>query len=522
MSTYRNLITLCAAAVLTLGLAACGGGGSSPTTDGTDMMEPTPQEQIAELQTQINALRAELGLDPIDIDDLTGSVADLTAQVAALQKQIQDAADAEAAAEAEAQAKAMAALGRAMRAALAGNATAGTTALDNIGAPGLTSAGLAVDAAAGAGALADATDPGSVTLRAGDAVAALGSWNGTSYMHSNAETKIVNAAVVYNNKGPGRSRSFADLGYTVATTTSGDDIKGYVTLDETADLPRIMAPAFTHSGIQTHQPGARQDAVYIRGTYDGAAGEYRCAGTDCSSTNDGKGSPSALGGAWHFKPDAGANAMAHQPDTTYLYYGWWVSKDKDGGPTAASAFVGEVFPTGGAAPDSAALDTLTGSATYAGHAAGKFAMSNALDGTGNAGHFTADANLTATFGANAAPNNGGISGTIDNFRLNDGSEDAGWSVALHRAPWGSGNNEFATPTTDDAATMANETMGTTWSINGNAAARSGTWSGQMYDEMPGNPPAGDGSNVPTTVTGTFYSEFSNIGRMVGAFGADKQ
>ena len=25
-----------------------------------------------------------------------------------------------------------------------------------------------------------------------------------------------------------------------------------------------------------------------------------------------------------------------------------------------------------------------------------------------------------------------------------------------------------------------------------------------------------------TVTGTFYSEFSTIGRMVGAFGADKQ
>jgi len=42
----------------------------------------------------------------------------------------------------------------------------------------------------------------------------------------------------------------------------------------------------------------------------------------------------------------------------------------------------------------------------------------------------------------------------------------------------------------------------------------------MYDEMPGLPPDGDGSNIPTTVTGTFYSEFSSIGRMVGAFGAD--
>ena len=43
----------------------------------------------------------------------------------------------------------------------------------------------------------------------------------------------------------------------------------------------------------------------------------------------------------------------------------------------------------------------------------------------------------------------------------------------------------------------------------------------MYDALPGNPPDGDGSNLPTTVTGTFYSEFSTIGRMVGAFGASK-
>ena len=74
------------------------------------------------------------------------------------------------------------------------------------------------------------------------------------------------------------------------------------------------------------------------------------------------------------------------------------------------------------------------------------------------------------------------------------------------------------PTTD-----VNEAMGTTWSIDGNSGGRSGTWSGQTYDEKPGTvADGGDGSTIPTTVTGTFYSEFSTIGRMVGAFGADKQ
>ena len=47
----------------------------------------------------------------------------------------------------------------------------------------------------------------------------------------------------------------------------------------------------------------------------------------------------------------------------------------------------------------------------------------------------------------------------------------------------------------------------------------------MYDELPGNTdatPPGDGNDIPTTVTGKFYSEFSTIGRMAGAFGANKQ
>ena len=249
-----------------------------------------------------------------------------------------------------------------------------------------------------------------------------------------------------------------------------------------------------------------------------------CAGT-CSSTNDGEGGPSALGGTWHFKPDTGA--MVHQPDEHYLYYGWWVSKDKDGDPTAASAFTGRAGTEG--AGDS--LDpgwaaafadaALTGSATYAGHAAGKFAVDNPLDGTGSGGHFTADASLSAKFSGETGV---GITGTINNFRLNDASEDAGWSVSLHLATFGDAGT-FATPTADVAATDADETKGTTWSIGGNSAARSGTWSGTMYDELPGgtgDTPPGDGSNIPTTVTGKFYSEFSTIGRMVGAFGADKQ
>ncbi len=398
---------------------------------------------------------------------------------------------------------AMAKTGKALHAALGPPTTAvGTTgALANIGAPTtLAAAGLTIDAAAGAGALT--TDPGPVVLKAGASAGPLGVWSGMDYALSTGTgaSKVTNEARVYTNRGPAKSIPFAEGGHTLAD--------GVVAVDETAPT-LVMASVFLHSGTQSHPIPSNNIALKVRGTYDGAPGEYSCTGT-CTSTNDGKGSPSALGGTWTFKPDAGA--MVSRPDAHYLYFGWWVSKDNEGGPTAASAFAGRVGTDPGDSTDG--LDTagnlteITGSARYVGKAAGKFAMSNPLDGTGNGGHFTADATLEATFSGT----NPGVTGTIDSFRLNDRSEDPGWSVSLARGALGTADGSITAPVSD----------ATVWSIDGNKASASGSWSGTMYDEAPGNPPGGDGSNIPTTVTGTFYSEFSTIGRMVGAFGANKQ
>ena len=83
----------------------------------------------------------------------------------------------------------------------------------------LSATGLVVDAAAGAGSLT--TKPANVTLKAGDDAMALGSWNGTHYSHTNSGTKVMNEAVVYNNKGTPKSVSFAAAGHKVATGTDG-------------------------------------------------------------------------------------------------------------------------------------------------------------------------------------------------------------------------------------------------------------------------------------------------------------
>ena len=397
------------------------------------------------------------------------------------------------------QSVALAKTGKAMHAALAGP-TMDMTALDNTTTAILSESeeGLVVVAHDTAAGLTINPMPGA--LKAGDSAGALGSWMGMNYANTNAGTE----ARVYTNRGPGKRISFAKTDHVLTA-------QGVVEVNEEAPA-LVMAAAFTHSGTQSHPIlDDNLKALKVRGTYDGAPGEYSCTGVDvCTSTNDGTGSPSALGGTWTFKPDTGA--MVSRPDADYLYYGWWVSKDKDGMPTAASAFTGKFGSSDALLANGWVGDkplTLTGSATYAGHAAGKFALTNPLDGTGDGGHFTADATLNAKFSGEMDV---GITGMIDNFMANDKSVP--WSVSLGLGTWGSGG-AITAPAPPEVSTV--------WSINGNKALASGTWSGQMYDEKPGDAPGGgDGSNIPTTVTGTFYSEFSSIGRMVGAFGANKQ
>ena len=71
-----------------------------------------------------------------------------------------------------------------------------------------------------------------------------------------------------------------------------------------------------------------------------------------------------------------------------------------------------------------ASQTLQGTATYMGGAAGKYALSSSTGGTNDAGHFTAKATLEADFNVDDM-----ISGTIDTFMGADGMA-RDWSVEL--------------------------------------------------------------------------------------------
>ena len=364
-------------------------------------------------------------------------------------------------------------------------------------------------------AFADANNPlvTANNFKASGSELTLGSWKGQHYTKT-VSGKVTEEARVYTNQGEATSTPFAEAVGFPAIVTADGPTKGYIPVaNDGTNRARVMSSAFLHSGDKDHKTPDKGDAFYARGTYGGAPGEYRCTGDDCSSTNDGEGSPSELGGTWHFKPDAGA--MVSQSDEDYLYFGWWIIKDGDGKVTNTKAFklVQGTPPTAiSDAPGGGAADE--GSATYTGKAAGKYSWHDVANpSTSHGGHFTADAELTAKFGATRT-----ITGTIDEFRLNDGSSDPGWSVAFH--------TDDVSATFDGAGVITNGDLngssaanapGTIWSVNGNAADASGAWSGQMYDEKQGD--ADDGSNIPTTIIGDFTSHYGIRGSMTGAFGA---
>ena len=362
-------------------------------------------------------------------------------------------------------------------------------------------------------------------------VAALHGWQGKRFAvaddHVENDTDSSYEAVVYSKVGdPMMGKKFGGA-------AANDEFEYALTEGATAALDtsapavqrRIASSMFDQSAgvkefpLPDPNPG-RATVVNIPGMYHGVSGNYRCtptAGNTCAVSKAPGGFQLGLtadatnaftaGTEWVFVPTDPNARVTEMPDTVYASYGWWLRTDEDGKVTA-SAFA---QPRGGPTPAAAVADTLVGSATYVGGAAGKYAISSPAGGTNEGGHFTATATLEATFGT--VGNDGStrahtLTGTIDDFKVGDDGAARDWSVSLGRDS--ADSNLSAT----GAVIRDNGLNQTQWTIGDEAAAKSGEWQAQMYEQ------GADG--VPTIVTGTFYTEYGNAGKMVGGFGADKQ
>ena len=330
-------------------------------------------------------------------------------------------------------------------------------------------------------------------------VAANHGWEGKRHTAEPTGDVGTYEAVVYSNVGDPTEGDPFNEEYTAIDGTTGE-----LALDtaDTAVAGRVASSKFDQSaGSKLFKLPGNTVRVMVPGSFHGVSGTYYCtpasATATCTSTIAASGF-TLTGGAWTFKPSSPTAKVMSVADDTYASYGWWLHKSEDGNTYTASAFA----TARGTVPPAAGIDTLRGSATYMGGAAGKYALHSSTGGTNDAGDFTARAMLEADFNTDT------ITGTIDTFMDGDG-ESKDWSVELKKSAIAATGG--ITGTAADAAAGNQETV---WTIDGTAAAAAGEWSGTLYDN-------GD-DGVPKVATGTFHSEYGNSGRMVGAFGANKQ
>ena len=478
METRKMKLALSAGAVaLSLALAGCGGGGSpqSPTQAELDAAtQQAAEEKAAKEKAEMEKAAAEAAEKKAKDDLAAKEEADRIAKE-------------------EADRKATTATAKALKAAITNGA--GVNAVSTTAIPAIT----------GVTSVADTT---AITLKKGEAAESLGGiWKGTDYagMAGTGTAKSTGMVRRYSNQEEAKSVSFtSEAGEAVhmlmhATDTPAGDyaLSGTTSTGDPDASPHIVG--FPTTGMQTYE---EDDTV--TGTYMGGAGTYKCVADDGCTSNAAGTAGIDLSIGWTFTPTGGA--MVQDKDADYLHFGWWIRKDSKGDPTHAGVLYGMTDNLTAVTINRQRATPLIGPATYMGAAAGKFAISDPLrPGEDNAGHFTADAELTADFKATEST----LSGTIDNFRLNDGSADPDWSVALQKAMFND---------TDSAFKTAGTAGRTVWSIGGNKGAASGSWEAQMYDDNR----ADDDTNVPHSVVGSFNAGISTTHSMIGAFGATRQ
>ena len=268
-------------------------------------------------------------------------------------------------------------------------------------------------------------------------------------------------------------------------------------------------------------------AFETAGTYNGTPGTYRCNAENnaCTVTLDVKGAITGMTDGWIFTPDAGATSDV--VDANYLSYGFWLKKttDEDGVLTYNEV---ETFATAEGHGDTVGddLGMVTGSATYVGGSVGVY-VKNVLDDQANitsatSGHFSADVELTATFGGDgvAANDKFSIGGKITDFVLQHGEEND-WAVGLGLADF-SGREDNDPGKSGPGNAFAGVFMGV---ATGDSTAAAGSWNGIFHGSSAEVDHDMDDTTAmirrqPVAVTGEFNANFTD-GNAVGGFGANK-
>ena len=480
MFTHKNLMTVCCAAVLALGLAACGGGGG----DGM----PAVVDNGDNGDNGANGANGANGDTVLTPEEMAAEAAAATKAAGTKLTEIGD------------------------------EAIQGTDA--GLGGTGITSVTMTIerDADGTTVKITDTAQPAEQTPANPQFMQAMDLGDGTTmHVRDNGMGEEEVVVVTTDIEAP------TDIPFVLADDNMGrytlDPDENFLTFNMALHTGRVTltdsrasvpAPAGTVSltGVDAAATENVKENQY-RGTFDGAPGTFTCIGgaDGCDVTvEDGEITDMDT---VHFTPDE--DVTVKEDDADYLNYGFWLMRttDADGAITydEVQTFAGSELARSGN------VDTVDGSATYEGGATGVYVKNVYSAGGGmiesaTSGVFTADAMLTATFGQTVdrdiPPNETNtLTGTISHFALQHGEEND-WSVNLQGDIAENG----------DTVTSAGGATG---------GGAPGSWSATFYGPTPvtADTEDGDVTVAPGSVVGEFNANFSN-GSVAGGFGARKQ
>ncbi|MCY4051971.1 MAG: hypothetical protein OXF60_10840 [Gammaproteobacteria bacterium] len=252
----------------------------------------------------------------------------------------------------------------------------------------------------------------------------------------------------------------------------------------------------------------------ITGPYKGIPGMFRCdqsEGVKCSGQSSSSGS--TLGSGWYFIPtvtsatpefwklgDDGNYEQTNGGEVLWAEWGYWVTHNSASGQSTVNRRAGVIGTNNidaaslGAAAE---LASENNTATYTGKAHGVSVMDD------NAGDFTADASLTATFKSenDTAGMGTTLEGMISGFTGQ--AVNSAWELKLEEATVDHSGDVGRLVGSDDATRVG--------STSGGDNIKEGEWTAELYTSTAGNRPTG--------VVGLFDGFFSD-GQVKGVYHAD--
>ena len=328
----------------------------------------------------------------------------------------------------------------------------------------------------------------------------------------------------YDGHGTRRVRLFADFAASdVLAEPSDQDFSGYYDYEHQILLSDDRVPDSPtgppgHDGLYISIPGDG-----LQGSLDGVAGTFSCAGEYCSLLTTGDYSayvPWTDSQAVRFTPaDGGAEVMldpaqvvrppAEVPKVNYLAFGSWEEVPEDA--TQVGGYDFGVFAGGDDPYMTASLPALSGTASYAGKAAGTYVETIRP----RTDAFTADANLMADFGSPGEL--GRVTGRVSGFQLESGSPMPVSSLSL-QTTWDWENNLWA-PNNIRTSWDHDDNLIPGGLIEGETVADGGwwgLWSGKFFGNGADGP-----AGHPSSFAGTFGAT-DGTRSIAGSFGAHKQ